>query len=137
VGAVVSIEYRIDKDVRLEVATFLGRVEDPQMLDYVRRLVADPDHDPTMDTLVDLRGVEEVEVTTEGVRALSDLVSQMGRRLRRSRADRPARVALLADRPVTYGVSRMYETFREAAGAPYEIRVFRDLDAARAWVGPA
>ncbi len=56
------------------------------------------------------------------------LVAERGKRAWRG----PARVALLATDDLSFGLLRVFEAFRSSDG--YEIRVFRDEEAALAWL---
>ncbi len=44
-----------------------------------------------------------------------------------------SRWAVVADKEVMFGMARMYAIIRDRA--PFEIRVFREIDAARDWFG--
>jgi len=80
-----------------------------------------------MAELNDLSGLTEVNVTTDGMRALAASAARFHR-------DQPeGRVAIYAPGIVTFGMARMYEALVDAE--PDRYRVFREPGPARLWVG--
>ena len=80
------------------------------------------------DSLMDFRALEEVDVKTETLRSLAGLATAMDDPSTKSR------LALVAERSLPFGLSRMYESFRELAeGSVREVQVFHTLAEAVAW----
>ena len=77
-----------------------------------------------MAEISDARGVQMGGMT--GPNTLRDLALQ-------SPFGPGSRRAIVVDADVVFGVSRMYEVFAHEMGP--EIQIFRDMDAARAWLG--
>ena len=44
------------------------------------------------------------------------------------------KTAIVAHEDLAYGLSRMYQVTTGSAELPYELQVFRDIDAARSWI---
>jgi hypothetical protein len=116
-------DYRIDPDARLIRSNATGVVTDDDLRDHQKRLRGDPAFDPRFDQLWDFRAAEVVEVTTAVVHELAGSRS----------FEAGAKRALVAPTDVGFGLARMFQTLHEAA--PEELRVFRTLDDAKAWLG--
>jgi hypothetical protein len=115
--------YRIDIDRRIILSTGTGKLTDDDLREHQRAVLADPDFDPTLNQLWDLQQVETLDISNA---ALRDLASS------RSYAAGTKR-AVVAPRDVLYGTARMFQTLHDEA--PEDVRVFRDADEAKAWLG--
>ena len=120
------IEFSVDPDTQVRVAKFTGTVDDDELLSTYRRLRSSPDYDASANVLVDLSDVERLDVSPQ---ALGELVATL-RPMERNLAGR--RRAIVAASDAVYGMARMYEIMR--SDSPEDIRVFRDLMAAREWL---
>jgi hypothetical protein len=114
---------------RIRHAVFEGTIGDDDLVEAYAAVLNDPDFDPTLNDLVDTRGVRRVDVTPAGVRRLADLVQQIDRLLL------PTKVAVVADADAAYEAALMYEAMRVEQKAPAQHRIFRDLAEARKWLG--
>lgn len=84
------------------------------------------DFAPGMNTLWDLRSARMHALSAADVRRI---VAHAGRR--RERRGR-GRVAIVAERDIDYGMSRMFELFA-AEQLPTPVMVFRDVEDAKRW----
>jgi hypothetical protein len=125
----MPIRIRVDAASRVRYSVFEGTVGDDELVDAYADVLGDPNFDPTLNDLVDARGVRRLEVTPAGLRRLADLVQQVDRLLL------PTKVAVVAPDDIAYDAGRMYEAIRAGQSAPAEHRVFRDMAEARAWLG--
>ena len=125
----MPIRIRVDSSGRVRHAVLEGTVGDHELIDAYAGVLADPDFDPTLNDLVDARGVRRVDVTPAGLRRLADVVQQV------DRLSLPTKVAIVAVEDVAYDAARMYEAVRANQHAPAEHRVFRDIAEARRWLG--
>jgi hypothetical protein len=123
------VRIRVDAAARVRHAVLEGTVDDDELVSTYAAVLSDPDFDPTLNDLVDARGVRRVDVTPAGVRRLADLVQQI------DRLALPTRVAVVAPDDVAYDAARMYEALRIGQNAPAEHRVFREMADARRWLG--
>jgi hypothetical protein len=121
------IAFSIDADARRRVATFTGRIGDRELFDAYASLVNEPDYDPSLDDLIDLRGVTHMGVTGTGLHRLIAMYDQRESDGYRTRA------AIVAPTDVLYGVARMFQALR-GDDTPEEIEVFRSMDAALRWL---
>ncbi len=122
----MPIEYRIDQEhslVRFEVSDPL---EPAQIAGTVQRLLADPELRPGLRILSDHTNLD-TPATTKMVKTLPAFLEQLGNNLGRFRC------ALVVSTTVSYGMGRMAEAYAEDGLA--EVRVFRSLDEAEAWLG--
>jgi len=117
--------HRVDVDHHLSCVSGSGIVTFEELADCERALAADPCFDPTFPFLLDLRGVEDVRLTAVQMQSLA-VASPVGRSTRR---------AIVADRPVVFGVGRMYEVVRENRIGTDVVRVCRTLEEAGNWLG--
>lgn len=85
--------------------------------------MADPDFDPRYSQLVDYTHITRIDLTPADVRQLAvrNIFSPDSRR------------AFLVPNDLAFGLGRMFEILREAAGER-GIRIFRSLDEALEWV---
>ncbi|MDJ0924544.1 MAG: hypothetical protein QNJ77_08285 [Acidimicrobiia bacterium] len=122
------MSYTIDRDAHLVRITGEGLLTDEEMRDCVSALRADPMLEPDMNTLSDMRHIE-VAFTSEGVSAMVDIM--------RSTSDQreSARGAIVVGDDLAYGMARVFGTKAELSGAEPRFRVFRDMEAARTWLG--
>ena len=125
----MAVKIRVDGAARVRHSVLEGTVDDETLVVAYAAVLADPDFDPTLNDLVDARGVRRVDVTPAGVRRLADLVQQI------DRMALPTKVAVVAPDDVAYETARMYEALRIGQNAPAEHRVFRDMAEARRWLG--
>jgi hypothetical protein len=119
----MSWHYKIDVPGRLVNVQVDGILCDADLVDGDSALRNDPEFDPAFYQLLDLSKADGSEVTADGVRALASrppLFSSSARR------------ALVVRSDLGFGMSRMFELLRE--GKSGEVRVFRDIDEARAWL---
>jgi len=115
--------YKIDQARRLVLSEGSGLLTMPDLLAHQDKLAGDPDFSADYSQLYDLTQVTDVEVTPNDLRRLAQ----------RSVFLPNARRAVLVSSDVLFGLSRMFEMFRESLGET-GIRVFRDHAEALAWV---
>jgi hypothetical protein len=125
----VPITYDIDESAALVTLRFLGTVTDADLMTTFHLLYQDPRHRTGMGELTDLRSVERLEITGDGLQRLAEATSRLldGREFSWKVA-----VVVPAASDVMYGLSRMYELLRE--GSPERVSVFRDVAEAEAWL---
>lgn len=79
--------------------------------------------------LLDLRAVEQVDLTGGAVRA--EVVTERAQ-IEAAQAPKNPALAIVADREVLYGIARMYQILHEGSGLTVEI--FRSMQEAREWI---
>ena len=115
--------YKIDKERRLVISTGAGILTMAETLAHQSKLAIDPDFDPGFSQLMDFTQVTQIELSANDIRRLAQ----------RSVFSPQSRRAFIMPNDVTYGLGRMYEILREAAGE-HGIGVFRNLEGALDWI---
>jgi hypothetical protein len=128
----MSLEIFLDPEERLRIAVGRGKLTDRELLEAWGDALADPSYDPTIDSLVDLTGVDEFAVTPSGVQRLADVMELCQQPL--APGVRP-KVACVAPDDRAFEVLRMYEVYRERQGSPARYFVCRSVEEARCWLG--
>jgi hypothetical protein len=123
----MAITYAIDSGLGVVFTKATGVLTDDELVAHKQDLLRDPAFKPGMVELSDVRGVERLEVTPEGIRRF---VAQD-----KASADqlRGFKLAIVASKDVVYGMARMYELRTD--GDPLLVNVFRDMEEARTWLG--
>ncbi|MGH0029304.1 MAG: hypothetical protein ACQGVC_05910 [Myxococcota bacterium] len=119
------IQYDFDPERSFTRVFVSGELEDAAMLPWFRRFLDDLRGAERVSGIVDTRSVTHLKVTGETVRQMTRLVET------REQVFAGSRWGLVANRDALFGMARMYQLMRDQA--PYEICVFRDMDAAREW----
>ncbi len=122
----MPISYHIDVERRLVLTRASGTLTDADVLALKTRLTQDPDFVPGMRELSDCRGIERLDVTPAGVRAMVQQDQRQG-------ADGPHRLALVLSKDVAFGMARMYQSLA-GSNEQDHVGVFRDIDEAKAWL---
>jgi hypothetical protein len=124
----MSVHDHFDPERNLLVVVFDGAIGDEDLLKYARHAVETWRTPSGHDELIDLRGVEDVDgIGGQTLRRVAGMFTRSDRTPERSR------VAIVAASDVQYGLARMYQAFRSES--PLDLRVFREMDEARAWLG--
>ena len=122
----MPISYTIDKQ-RLRVLTHCwGVLTDAELLAHKEALARDPDFCPTLSQLSDVRGIERLDVTTEGVKALVAHDTANGDRVGGQR------MALVVSSDEAFGMARMYS--QRSPNGMGGVGVFRSLTEAELWL---
>ena len=121
----MSASYQIDKARGLVTTTASGFLTAADILAHQRKLLADPNFDPTCSQIVDCSAVTGIDLSPDDVRAVTavTIFSAHSRR------------AVVVATDEQFGFARMFKMMREAQGE-YGIRVFRDRAEALAWALP-
>ena len=120
------IKFEIDLSRGLRRATFSGVITESILLQTYNQLLSDQGYDPTLNDLVDMRDIERLEISAEGVRKLVSIFSNPG-------MVAANRLAIVAPMSHVFGLSRMYEIMSSETSE--QIEVFRDLKEAEEWLG--
>jgi hypothetical protein len=125
---VVPIETRASDSAGVVHTVLSGRVTDAEILAYYQGPIFQ-DHTGTWIELVDALGMTDMAITSQGLWKLAQMVG-----IRRDILA-GGRVAMVAGSDAAFGMFRMWELQRESL--PYEVKVFRDLEKAAAWLHTA
>jgi hypothetical protein len=118
----------IDSDRRRVVTKWGMAVTDHALMAYQKSVWGDPAV-RGFDELIDFRDLKEVAVSSDGLRAIAGVAAAT------DEPDVRSRFAIVVGSPSTFGLARMYETFRSLEErTTREVAVFDRLDAAVAWL---
>ena len=118
----------VDSERRRVVTTWGPLVTDASLLTYQKAVWDEPGVNG-FDELIDFSAVEEIEVTTEGLEAVAHLAAGMDDAAGRSR------FAIVVGDSLSYGLSRMYEAFREMdEKSTRQVMIFKQREEALAWL---
>jgi hypothetical protein len=123
--AAMSWTSEIDTVRRLIRTRVSGLLSSEGAVAHRAELAADPRFDPTFCHFLDLREVDQIDLTAEEIMNLAS----------RSVLSSPARQAIIATTDIMYGLARMYEAYREQHPHHEQIAVCRTLDEASAQLG--
>jgi hypothetical protein len=120
----MGIDTKIDEDAGLRIHTVSGELTFEMLSAMLEATYADPQFRPEHNVLWEVRGAALTNFSSTEVRNISELVQGQWR---------GAKAALVVGSDADYGMARMYE-MHLASGSSGEVRVFRDLEEAHAWV---
>jgi len=123
----MAITYAIDPGLGVVFTKATGVLTDDELVGHKQNLLRDPAFKPGMVELSDVRGVERLEVTPEGIRRFVAQDKADADRLR------GFKLAIVVSKDVVFGMARVYEMRTEAN--PLSVNVFRDMEEARVWLG--
>jgi uncharacterized protein YbgA (DUF1722 family) len=84
--------------------------------------------DPTANVLWDFRGHKGNRISSEEVQKIISLVKSYGNK-------RPkGKTALVSNKDLDFGLSRVSEAYANIENLPWEIRSFRSMDEALKWI---
>jgi hypothetical protein len=119
----MPLSYKIDKARKLVRNTGSGYVAKEEVFAQQDQLLNDPDFDPSFSQLADFAQLTDTDIGMEDLQVIaqSDVFSIHSRR------------ALLVNGDVAYGFAKIFQLYRQLAGA-HGIRVFRTTDEALDWL---
>lgn len=123
----MTMTYTIDREARLVRIVGAGRLTEDAMVECISALREDSQLEPDMNTLSDVREIE-VAFTPQGLSAMIDVMERSASR------SPSARAAIVVSSDVAFGMGRMLELKADERVGP-SFRVFRDILAARKWLG--
>jgi hypothetical protein len=119
----MPLTYIVDRENHLLRSHGSGPLTTADLIDYLTKTRADPDYDPTMNRLMDLREITSLPSSAD-VRSLAMFM----------RAKAPvdtARMAILASSDLAFGVAMMFKAF---VGYGERFLVVRSEEEANAWL---
>ena len=119
----MPITHKIDVGRRIVLTRAFGIVTDSELFQYHTNLPSAPDFDPSFNLLSDFTEVTKWDVQSSTVHRIASIPLFGDSSLR----------AIVAGSDVIFGHVRMFLTLRDID--PNNLRVFRDLNEARKWLG--
>ena len=119
----MTIRYEIDVEAGIVISWLSDTVTEDDLRKFQRTLANDPKFGGSFDALVDLTGVTNFDVTSNGNIRLA----------RTTPYTSGSRRAYVAVEDTPYGMSRLYSV--RAERPDQDVRAFRNMEDARAWLG--
>jgi hypothetical protein len=124
----MSVEYKFDEESNFLYSRFYGVLTDEDLRNQAQAVVDDPRIQPGVKEIVDLRGVDSVEASTDSLGVVINIDLEHSEKLAGQKT------AIVAPRELLFGLSKIYEIMYEQSQAPADIKVFRDIGEARKWL---
>ena len=121
----MPVTSQIDTSLGVVFSTLQGVVTQEDILAQIERFNTDPAFQPSFDHLVDTRSTTRFDVSGEGIRLVATHTA----------FNEKSRRAIVAVKDDIFGMARMYQLFREWSEKPDQVRIFRDMEEARRWLG--
>jgi hypothetical protein len=127
----MPITYRVDHEAKVVLAEGTGTVTDDDVFGYQREVWSRSDV-RGYNELVDVSAVKHVKLpSAQRVRDLAEVSAEM-----EAQAGAAKRFAIVATSPIVYGLSRMFQTYREMDKRnKTQVKVFRNRQEALAFLG--
>ena len=121
----MPLRYHIDSDAGMLLVVGEGAISQSERLAAMRGWLGDPGFRPGLNTLCDFSAATSTPTMAE----LHEIVSIVDRH---SAAIGKKKLAMVAPRPVTFGVARQFQTLADTG--PLDVGVFKDRRAALGWL---
>jgi len=123
----MPLTYQIDPQAGIIEVRGVGVITQAEYVDGLMSWMIDPLFRPGLDGLCDFTAAESTP-TMADLRELVDLVARHSAYVGR------VKVAIIASKPITFGVAREFASLAEAAHL--EVQLFGDRDSAMSWLRP-
>jgi len=125
----MPMTYRIDPEARMLFVVATGVTTQAERVEAMLGWLNDPAFTPGLDTFCDFSTAE----STPRLSDLRELVATIGEHAPKIGHQR---VAILAAKPITFGVARVFESMAEFEEAPLTVKVFFERDKLWDWLRP-
>ena len=125
----MPLGYRIFPDHRLLFIRAHGVTTQDERMRAMRAWLREPEYQRCRDALLDITTAE----TTPKVAELRELVDSL---LRNRTAGGPRKLAIVADKPIAFGVARVFGELVQVQPLAIEVEVFSDSNLAWSWLRP-
>jgi SpoIIAA-like len=125
----MPLGYDIYEDIGLLYIRGQGEVTQAQRIATMLAWLREPKYEDCSDALMDLAGVK----TTPKVSELRELIAILKHRMP---FRGPRRLAVVAAKPITFIVARVFEHLIWSQDLPFEVKVFMTLGRAWDWLRP-
>jgi len=122
----MPIEFEHDRARSLLTVRMHGTVSGADLVAYAQHAVDDPEIDAATRDFIDLSGVTSVPIDSDGLRKFDSILQSGGR------VENPGKMAIYAPTDLTFGMARMFQSYRD--GTAIDVQVFRAEDEALAFL---
>jgi hypothetical protein len=121
----MPVSKKIEKEKDLTVFVATGELT---FADQIAAFKEFYEGDPTKNELWDMRAITGNRISSDELRQVTFFTKQY------SHKRTGGKTAMVMNSDLDYGLGRMSETFAETEDLPWEIRIFRSMDEALAWM---
>ena len=121
----MPINSHIDETKKLTVFKVKGELLYDEAISVVKSFY---EGQPTENVLWDLSDITEIHITSEQVESIENLIQRF------KSARSKGKTAFVAPNDLVYGLSRMFNTFGEISGSPFQRWAFRSMEEAYQWL---
>jgi hypothetical protein len=125
----MPMTYRIDTDARMLFVVATGVTTQAERMEVMLGWINHPAFAPGLDTFCDFSTAE----STPRLSDLRELIATIGDNVPKIGHQR---VAILAAKPITFGVARVFESMAEFEETPLTVKVFFERDKLWEWLRP-
>jgi hypothetical protein len=125
----MSLRYRIDADANMLFIVGTGIITQAERMETMLGWLHDPQFKAGLDTFCDFTTAE----STPKLADLRQLIAAVGEHAAKIGHQK---VAILAAKPIMFGVARVFESMAELEEAPITVRVFFERDKLWEWLRP-
>lgn len=125
----MPMTYRIDADANMLFVVATGVTTQAERMEAMLGWINDPAFKPGLDTFCDFTTAE----STPRLSDLRQLVTTIGHH---AQLIGHQKVAILAAKPITFGVARVFESMADVEEIPLQVRVFFERDRMWDWLRP-
>jgi hypothetical protein len=123
------MRYRIDGDANMLYILGTGVITQAERMETMLGWLHDPLFRPGLDTFCDFTTAESTPKLAD-LRQLITAIEEHAAKIGHQK------VAILAAKPITFGVARVFESMAELEEAPITVRVFFERDKLWEWLRP-
>ena len=124
----MAIKLHVMAEYNTAVLVHAGTTPDEEFLAFYKSFYERDSIDKSMNLVVDLRDADSRQRSTEVLHQFAEFIQGA-----LADATLSPKVAVVAPKDLSFGLARMYEAFADSV--PWDFVVFRDIDAALAWLG--
>jgi len=118
----MPLRYHIDSGAGMLLVVGEGTIDQSERLAAMRGWLGDPEFRPGLNTLCDFSAATSTPTMAELHEIVSIVAAAIGKK----------KLAVVAPRPVTFGVARQFQTLADTG--PLDVGVFKDRRAALGWL---
>lgn len=123
----MPITFHFRPEAKLIICVHTGKVPDDEFTMRYKSIFEGNMFTPGMNLLIDLSQTDSSPRSPEGLRRFADFSKS-----KFAGAGTRPKIAVVAPTDLSFGLARMYEAFAESV--PWDFVVFREVDAALAWL---
>ena len=121
----MPVSYHIDADAGMLLIVGKGFITQSERLSAIEAWLRDPDFRPGLNTLCDFSEATSAPTTKE-LREILAVIDEHAEAIGKKK------LAMIAPRPVTFGVARQFQSLADFG--PFDVEVFKDRRTALGWL---